>query len=334
MTSTLYPLLFTPVYKDYIWGGRRIPQRFNREQQADVCAESWEISDRPEGMSVVSNGPMKGSSLHQLVETMGKELLGSRVCYDVFPLLIKIIDAKQRLSVQVHPDNNTAAICGGEPKTEMWYVLDTDPDARIFVGLKPGTSPDLFEKALEQQKLEDVLTSVPAQPGMAIYVPGGRVHAIGEGCLLLEIQQNSNTTYRVYDWGRLGKDGKPRDLHIAQAMKVISWKDETNAVVGPEELESHGRNSRWKIIDCPYFTVTRLELTESEPMENDGSGFRALFVAAGQVDIKAGKTTEQMTAGTSCLIPAALNRYTLYPVNGKAQIICIQPDNGDSCRTL
>lgn len=317
----MYPLLFTPVYKDYIWGGQRIPKRYGRDPQSGICAESWEISDRPEGMSVVCNGAFAGRQLHELVETLGPDLLGQGRLGPVFPLLIKIIDAEQRLSVQVHPNDETAAHFGGEAKTEMWYVLDAGPCARVFAGVKSGVGPDEFRSALERKRLEDVLNAVPIRPGQVVFTPGGRVHAIGEGCLLLEIQQNSNTTYRVYDWGRVGPDGHPRALHTEQAFQVIQWSDEAPLTVEPQAIVSPGVNRRWRILSCPHFLVERLVIDEPETFQNDGASFHALFTESGKVRVKGNDRSEYLGPGTSCLLPAALNRYALVPEDGQAVVL-------------
>ena len=322
MDMTLYPLLFEPIYKDYIWGGGRIPGMFGRSPRPGAtCAESWEITDRPEGISIVSNGPARGASLHKLVETMGTSLTGTSSKSGHFPLLIKIIDAKERLSVQVHPDEHTAALCGGEPKTEMWYVLGAEHGARIFAGVKAGTTSDSFTRALEKKQIEELLPSMKAEIGNAVYVPGGRLHAIGEGCLLLEVQQNSDTTYRVYDWGRAGKDGKPRELHIEKALKVINWKDNVVTPIKPGKPAKTGSNSFSEIVRCPFFVVTRLDLTKQETITNDGRSFHALFTVSGEIDVEGNGIRERLGPGTSCLLPAALNSYTITPVQGSAAVI-------------
>ena len=320
----LYPLLFQPVYMDYLWGGNRLALQYDRQDTPNVCAESWEISDRPEGMSVVLNGPLKDTPLHDLVESMGSDLLGKDVDTDVFPLLIKLIDAKQDLSVQVHPNDANAHITGGEAKTEMWIVLEAQPGAMIYAGMKPGITQDLFEAALAEGKVESVaLAKVPAKPGRAIFVPGGRVHAIGAGCLLLEIQQNSNTTYRVYDWGRVGADGNPRPLHLEQALKVIDWDHGEPEIVPPQPITPTGANQWWNIIQCPLFKTRRVELIEPEEITHDGSSFHALFVTKGTVLIGANGSMASASPGTSCLIPAAATDYTVTPVSGKASVIQI-----------
>ncbi len=319
-----YPLLLQPVYKDYIWGGNRIARRYDREGTPGVCAESWEIADRPEGMSTVINGELKGKTLHELVGEMGEQLLGNGCQETVFPLLIKLIDAKLDLSVQVHPNDENADVTGGEAKTEMWYALDAEPDATIYAGLKPNTTQDSFEAALEQGDLETVaLAKIPARPGRAVFVPGGRVHAIGAGCLLLEIQQNSNTTYRVYDWGRVGNDGKPRELHLEQALQVIDWDNAAPEVVPPRPRATDGVNPWWEIIQCPFFKTARVELHEPEEVTHTGDSFHALFVTKGSVLIGANGVMASAPAGTSCLVPAAATNYTLTPIGGAATVVQI-----------
>ena len=322
-----YPLLLQPIYKDYLWGGSRIARQYNRLETPEVCAESWEVTDRPEGMSVVTNGYLKGKSLGELVASMGEDLLGKQVQSSLFPLLIKIIDAKKALSVQVHPNDANAHLTGGEAKTEMWIVLDAAPGASIYAGLKPGVTAKEFELALSENRLETVaLASVPAVAGRAVYVPGGRVHAIGAGCLLLEVQQNSNTTYRVYDWGRVDSDGNPRELHLEQALKVIDWDNSSPEVIPPRPLESTNSNRWWTIIESPFFKTKRVDLHEPEAISHAGKSFHALFVTKGNVLVGANGIVASVSAGTSCLIPAAATDYTLTPLGGAASVIQITSD--------
>lgn len=321
--NNTYPLLFQPVYKDYIWGGHRIPDLYNRDTDQAVCAESWEISDRHDGMSIITNGDLKGKSLHDAVSTMGKDLLG-RGCQDtVFPLLVKLIDAKQNLSVQVHPDDETADKYGGEAKTECWLTLAGDADACVFAGLQSGTTEETFKQGIENEELERMICKVPAVEGEAIYIPGGRVHAIAEGCLLLEVQQNSNTTYRVYDWGRVGNDGNPRELHIDQAFQVINWNDTAPTPSRPVPIESEGKNNWFELIKSPYFHMTRLDLSQEESLLSNGESFRILFVSQGTVRISGNGFTETLRPGVSCLLPAALEVSSLVPIDGPASAISI-----------
>lgn len=202
---------------------------------------------------------MIDQSLQELITTLGTNLIGTATESELFPLLIKLIDAKQRLSVQVHPNDKQAEKYGGEAKTEMWYVLDAAPESQVFAGLTHGTSKKTFEEALEKEKLESVLQSVKAVPGESIYIPGGLVHAIGEGCLLLEVQQNSNTTYRVYDWGRFDTNGRPRELHVKDAMQVINWRDKPTTSMPPKEINNSSANNWWEILNCQFFKILRID---------------------------------------------------------------------------
>jgi mannose-6-phosphate isomerase len=322
MNDGVYPLLFAPVYKDYLWGGNKLASRYGRSGTPAICAESWEVSDRPEGMSIVTNGAQKGRALHELVQTWGPALTGADD--DTFPLLIKLIDARRDLSVQVHPNDANAHLTGGDPKTEMWYVLEAEPKAQIYAGLRPGCTRQQFEQALHKGTLEtDALAAIPAKPGRAIFVPGGRVHAIGAGCLLLEIQQNSNTTYRVYDWNRTDNQGRSRELHLEQAMNVIDWNNSQPEVCSPRPRVTDGDNSIADIIDCPFFTSERLVLNTAESVAHDGKTFHIIFLVSGNLLIGAEGQVASAEQATSCLIPAAARHYTLTPINGPATVIRI-----------
>ena len=323
MTKEFYPLLIKPIYKDYLWGGSRIPELFNRDVEPGVYAESWEISDRSEGMSIITNGAHKNQSLNELITIMGADLIGTATQTEVFPLLIKLIDAKQRLSVQVHPNDKQAAKYGGEAKTEMWYVLDAEPDSKVFAGLIHGTRKKDFEEALAKGQLENVLQSIKAIPGECIYIPGGLVHAIGEGCLLLEVQQNSNTTYRVYDWGRVETNGRPRELHIKDAMQVINWRDKPTASLSPKQIDNPSINKWWEILDCQFFKMLRVDIKESEVIKYDNSSFHAIFTAKGTLAIEGNGVEIHATPGMSCLLPAALDEYKLTPLTDDTSVIQI-----------
>jgi mannose-6-phosphate isomerase len=310
MKNSLYPLLFKPVYKDYPWGGTRIPETFHRDLPPGIYAESWEISDREDGMSLVTNGPLTGKAIREILQADAEAILGSNVAGTKFPLLIKLIDAKQKLSVQVHPNDETAAKFGGEAKTEMWYLLG-DNNTRIFCGLNDGVTKESFLQAVADGTSGDTMRPVPVKKDDAVFVRGGRVHAIDAGCLILEIQQNSNTTYRIYDWGRMGNDGKPRPLHIEQALDVINWDDHENPLVEPELLVDTDTFQRWEILQCEYFRVEKLTFHEPQHEAPDGTTFHALFVAEGKTTLSWGDETLEAPAGTSILIPAALPAYTL-----------------------
>ncbi len=304
---SLYPLKFKPVYKDYPWGNTRLPSMFDREAPAGIYAESWEVSTHPDGESVVSNGELSGKTLSEVLQLSGKDVLGRSVEGNDFPLLIKLIDAAKPLSVQVHPNNGNAESVQGEPKTEMWYFLNDEP-SRIYCGLKPGTTRDDFIHAIEQESFEEILRAVPAEKGGAAFVPGGRVHAIDAGCLILEIQQNSNTTYRVYDWGRMGNDGKPREMHVDKALQVIDFEDAEDPACLPV-VKAPGIR---EICRSDFFVLD--ELTVEGKMEQlaDGTTFHVLFSSEGEFEILyAGGEKERVAKGCSVLIPAALGLYNL-----------------------
>ena len=310
MKQNLYPMTFTPVYKDYLWGGTRIPETFNRNVPEGIYAESWEISDHADGMSIISNGELTGISIHEIIEKNPQEVMGTATEGHQFPLLIKLIDAKQKLSVQVHPNDQTAATFGGEAKTEMWYMLGDNP-ALVYCGLNKGVTHESFQEAINNETIGDSICPVPVKKEDAILVRGGRVHAIAEGCLILEIQQNANTTYRLFDWDRVGADNQPRELHINQAFKVINFDDTENALVEPKVLVDSENFQCLEILKCEYFQLEKL--TFSAPLEVPMSGktFHALFVSEGDAIIEwdSGKITAP--AGTSILVPAALPSYTL-----------------------
>lgn len=304
MPLPLYPLLFRPVYKDYLWGGDRILRHYHREAPPGIYAESWEVSDRPEGMSVVANGPLAGTSLADLVRERSQDLLG-RTNGARFPLLLKIIDARETLSVQVHPDDEAAAQFGGEAKSEMWYVLAAAPDAAVYCGLFPDANEGMLRAAIAEGTADQLMRRIRVRAGDAVFVPGGRVHAIGSGCLLFECQQNSNTTYRLYDWGRVGGDGRPRALHVEEGLRVIRWDDFRGGLLIPAMARSEGACRITELLSAMHFTMSRLELSGNWRLPGTG-GFSALFVAEGSVVVRGGGAAIALTAGTTTLIPAAL----------------------------
>jgi len=300
----LYPLLFMPVYRDYVWGGDRIRERFGRPAAPSPCAESWEISAHPDGMGVVENGSCAGKTLAEICAESGAEILGTHCPDGRFPILVKLIDAKTRLSVQVHPDEGAASRYGGEAKTEMWYILDAPQDAFVCAGLRPGVGPRIFGDAIKDRKVASTLRTLPVSPGKAVFIPGGLVHAICEGCLILEVQQSSNTTYRVYDWDRVDAAGKGRELHIDKALQVIDWKNNGDPVCKPAGTT---------ICESPYFRLARFELNKQTIFPMTGGTFHALFISAGAGRISWSGGEEKLSPGQSWLVPAALGEYSISP---------------------
>src|SRR6201987_4814355 len=250
-------LTFVPLYIERVWGGRKLEALFGRQLPVtNPIGESWELVDRADAQSVVSEGKLKGVTLHELWMNGRRRILSEGYDYERFPLLIKILDASQALSVQVHPPVHRKIKLLDEPKTELWYFVDTEEGASVYVGLKNGTLREDFQSALANGTVDRLLHRVPTRPGSFIFLPGGRLHAIGAGNVLFEVQQNSDTTYRVFDWNRLGLDGKPRTLHVEQSLQCIDFADFEPSLgeILDERLVSH---------DC--FTVDRWVLNQPRP---------------------------------------------------------------------
>ena len=311
--SKLYPILLKPVYQNNIWGGTQIPERYNRKAYEGICAESWEISTRPEGMSIITNGEYKDMTLEELITQKGAEILGTKYAdLNELPLLIKIIDSKQKLSVQVHPNNENAHLTGGDPKTEMWYILDAEPGAIVYAGLKPNTTKEKFQEGIESNNLEPFMEQIPVEKGTTIFIPGGTVHAISDGCLLLEVQQSSNTTYRVYDWGRVGHDGKPRELHVQKALDTINFNQGVDGLIKQPTVISKTKTATLdKYVSCPYFNFQKMTLNGSETIRKTDESFYGIFIESGEATITIDGNTELLKAGKSCLIPGAAIEFNL-----------------------
>ena len=315
----LYPYKFTPFLVERIWGGSMLERYGKSVPPGKRIGESWEISDRDDVQSVISNGPDKGKTFRQQIEIHGGQVLGTN-CHHAkrFPLLVKLLDARERLSLQVHPPAAIATKLHGEPKTEMWYVLEADPDAHLIAGLRHGVSAADFMRALEGSKgskpLADCIHRFPVLPGDIFFVPSGRMHAIDAGVVLVEIQQSSDTTYRVYDWGRVGLDGKPRQLHVRESLVCINFQDFEPKKQKPK-VEQHGVNGLWRLIECEHFHVHRLDLSNAWPDRCDGSTFHIIACIAGALGVLTpdGKE-ERLNPGEFALLPAALGFYTLAPL--------------------
>ena len=325
MSSSLYPLFFKPVYKDYMWGGDWIARRFGRQAPEPVCAESWEIADRPEGMSVIENGPLSGRSLHWLMQHESLDLLGYEPARNVFPLLVKILDATKRLSLQVHPDDHSASLHGGEAKSEMWYILDARPGACVFAGLKPDVDESGFRAALEIGNEEAAVVRLDVHAGDVVNVPGGRIHAIGEGCLILEVQQNSDTTYRVSDWGRVDLSGNPREMHLEEALRVVDWSDQAANLSVAEPLSAEGKNRQSALLNTPYFSIERFELAQAQRLDRSQRRFSILFCGKGNVVLAYEDGELLLPPGRSVLIPASCDSLRLIPDDDGVEIVSIRP---------
>lgn len=286
----LEPLKFKPVYQDYIWGGRRILERFGKAGTPNPCAESWEIADRPEGMSIVSEGPFAGATLNELLVMYGEKLLGLGRRDRRFPLLIKLIDAKEHLSVQVHPSEESAERFGGDPKNEAWFLLE---GGILYAGFKQPSSKQALIQAIRENRAQDLLQKIDARPGETLFIPGGRIHAIGSGCMILEVQQNSNSTYRVYDWGRKG-----RSLHIEEALQCLKFDDTANPLCKPLCVEETDSCTRWDVLSTLFFSIERMELRAPRSQECDPKTFQIFF---------------RIETGESILLPADSQPLYLMP---------------------
>ena len=335
-TKMLYPYKFTPVLVERVWGGNALEHYGKSVPPGKRIGESWEISDRDDVQSIITNGPDKGKTLRQQIEAHGAQLLGTN-CSGTgvspvsakdttgrpapstrFPLLVKLLDARERLSLQVHPPAQIAAKLKGEPKTEMWYVLEADQDAHLIAGFRRGVSAADFMRSLESTKdsipIPDCVCRFPALAGDTFFVPSGRMHAIDAGVVLVEIQQNSDTTYRVYDWGRIGLDGKPRQLHVKESLVCINFQDIEPKKQRPT-VEQKGVNGLWRLVECEYFHVHRLDIANAWPDRTDGTSFQILTCISGTLGLLTpdGKE-ERLSVGEFMLLPAALGFYTLTPL--------------------
>jgi len=299
--SISQPLVFEPLFMERVWGGRSLETVYGKELPAGIrIGESWEIVDREEAQSVVHLGPLRGHTFHELWRDHRTEIFGTRVPdSERFPLLFKLLDAQERLSVQVHPPAAIAPSLKGEPKTEMWYFLATEENARVYAGLEQGVTRATFEKALAEGQVADCVHQIPVAPGEALFIPSGRVHAIGSGNLICEVQQNSDTTYRVFDWNRPGTDGKPRALHIEESLASIDFTD-----VEPK-LESHPGEL---VTACEYFRIEKWDLTE--PRAAVQSDEFAIFTCLSGLVACNGLTFKP---GDFFLVPAVLAGSTLDP---------------------
>ena len=305
----LYPLTFHPIFKERIWGGREIEKLYGKKIPAGkIIGESWEISDRPNDESIIANGKFAGKNLHWLMENHHDELLGDAKPANEsrFPLLIKILDAREKLSLQVHPPMSKAAELKGEPKTEMWFIADAAPGAELFVGLKRGVTRATFEKKISDGSVAECFHRVGVRTGDTMFLPSGRVHAIGAGLVIFEIQQNSDTTYRVFDWNRVGLDGKPRELHIAQSLASIDFND-----FEPKLVETKFAGNEVKIrslVNDPLFNVEVLEMKSGASGNLKSRKLQIVADVRGKLEVRSSSTTVSLDAGQFCLVPACLER--------------------------
>jgi len=314
MPPMLYPLTFQPIFKERVWGGRNLERLYRKPLPPGVpIGESWEITDRPAAASVVENGPLAGKDLRWLMEHYPKELLGpARAQNGRFPLLIKLLDAQEKLSLQVHPPASVAARFGGEPKTEMWYIADARPGAEIYAGLRRDVTRSGFERKINDGTVADCFHRLPVKAGDVMFLPSGRVHAIGAGLVIFEIQQNSDTTFRVFDWNRPGLDGHPRELHLEQSLQCIDFNDfePSLAKIGVRSDEAGAIELRTLAID-PLFSVTSIKVLRDELFALRGGSVEIIGVLEGRLNAVHRDGETQLAPGQFCLKPAGVERLTL-----------------------
>lgn len=300
-------LKLKPACKDYIWGGNRLKELYHKEYGGNVLAETWELSCHPDGPSLIENGPYAGKTLRDYINAEGRQILGSNCqVFQDFPILIKLIDAKADLSIQVHPNNTYALAHEGQyGKTEMWYVLEAEPDAYLYYGFQHEISREEFRRRIADNTLADVLNAVPVHPGDLFYIPAGTIHAICKGIVIAEIQQSSNVTYRVYDYNRPGADGKPRPLHVEKAAQV------TELTPPRRDWNFGGHLAR-----SMYFTV---DVAEGNTVPCDEESFTSLLVLDGEGAVRCGGETVSCRKGDSLFIPAGSGTAEL---NGSLRTLC------------
>ncbi len=311
MNKNLYPIKFTPILKDKIWGGQKLKTLLNKQSDLPNIGESWEISDVEGDTSIVSNGSLKGKSLKHLLEAYKSDLLGNKnyeVFGDKFPLLIKFIDAKEDLSIQLHPNDDLAAKRHNSfGKTEMWYVFQADEDSNLIVGFNQPVTPEKYLEHLENKTLTEILNFDKVKTGDTYFIEVGRVHAIGAGVMVAEIQQTSDITYRVYDWDRVDDEGNERELHNDLAIDAIDFDmpDNFRVTYSKEENQSN------EMVSCPYFNTSYLKVNTTLERVNDKDSFFIYMCVDGEAKITANGVSETIKKGETLLLPAAIKSYNI-----------------------
>lgn len=311
MKHLLYPLKFKPILKDKIWGGTKLKSILNKDSQGPNTGESWEISDVEGDTSIVSNGSLVNHSLKQLLSTHKADLVGKKNFEQFgnkFPLLIKFIDAREDLSIQLHPNDELAAKRHNSfGKTEMWYVMQADEGSNLIVDFNQKMTPKLYLEHLENKTLPKILNFESVTAGDTYFIEVGRVHAIGAGVMLAEIQQTSDITYRIYDWGRIDDDGNPRELHTDLAIDAIGFDMPDNFRVNYDKT----KNQSNQMVSCPYFTTNYLKIDKELQKENTYDSFVIYICVEGEAKIKTETHSEVIKTGETLLLPAAISHYNI-----------------------
>ena len=307
-----YPMKLMPALKDYIWGGTKLNQEYGKETTLPTIAESWELSCHRDGQSVIANGSAAGQTLAAWLKG-APEALGRRAArFPYFPLLIKLIDAKDNLSVQVHPDDDYAMRVEGEyGKTEMWYIVDAEEGACLLYGFRTPITQEEFARRIADGTLLDVVNRVPVKKGDVFFIPAGTLHAIGKGIVTYEIQQSSNITYRIYDYGRVGTDGLPRALHIDKAVDVTHLTPPQEHFMMARPMDVFAGMQVRQLASCSYFTVYEIVVEDMAQLRVGEESFQSFTVVDGAVTLSAGGEVLPLRKGESVFLPAGLGRYEL-----------------------
>jgi mannose-6-phosphate isomerase len=304
------PLVFEPIFMERVWGGRRLESLFGKRlPSAALIGESWEIVDRPEAQSVVHEGPLRGLTIHELWCKHRAEIFGDVADSPRFPILCKLLDAQENLSLQVHPPRAIAKKLGGESKSELWFIANAAPKARLYAGVKKGTTRDTFGKAIEQGRIDKHLHALEVKTGDAIFLPSGRMHALGAGVVLVEIQENSDTTYRIYDWDRTKKGRAARQMHVAEAMQCVDFKD-----VEPGLLEATGES----LVRNELFEIEKWILSRDREIAESGR-FAIVVCVTGAIEC-AGR---EFQPGDFFLVTAQQQDRIARPVCGETVLLRI-----------
>lgn len=302
----------SPAFKDYLWGGTKLRDVYGKKCDFDKVAESWELSTHSAGESTICGGEYDGLTLSQYFEKVGKAALGTDCeAFENFPVLIKFIDAKDPLSIQVHPSDEYALKVEGEyGKTEMWYVMDCDPGAFLYFGVNREISKEEFKAKIEDNTVLDVLNKVDVHPGDVFFIESGTIHAICAGIMICEIQQNSNCTYRVYDYDRRGADGKPRELHVEKALAVSKFTPSDTADHQQAPVAIPG-GTRQGLASCKYFSTEKYEIQGTATLQADETSFLSLIVTKGEGKVSGNENTQTFKAGDSLFVPAGSGTITV-----------------------
>ena len=327
-----HPLKFRPVYHERVWGGRRLESVFGRAVPADArIGESWEVSDRSGSESVVEVGSLAGRTLGELMASDPRGLWGVGAREGKrFPWLCKLLDAREDVSVQVHPPASVAARLGGEAKTELWFVADADPGSCVWAGVQPGTTGPDLERAVKEGTVSACVQRLPVRAGDALFVPSGRLHALGRGVVIFEIQQNSDTTYRVFDWNRVGLDGRPRELHLAQALECIDFQDTQASLIGREWSTGRAGCGVRELVRDPVFRVAHLTGSGSVLDPRSPGMLAVLAVVRGGLRLEGGGVGIEVGPGDFVLVPAGLEGMGMEAKAG-SEWLEVTPGDAEGC---